>query len=476
MNRVLAATLLLGFVGTALGVGFWLGQQKGVSGAQMAAASQTPTVGAQPSYFQHPDGEADYSPAPKKTADGRDYVPVYESDGTATVTAPKMAEPRRIKYYRHPMGLPDTSPVPKKDSMGMDYIPVYEGDEVDDGSTIKVNRAKVQKLGVRSEAVQMRALTRTVRAVGTVQMDERRLAVVTTKFEGWIEKLHVNTTGQAVRRGQPLMEIYSPGIVVAQQEYLIAWQALQDLRGVDAELRASAQRLIDGALAKLRNWDISEDQIRQLQKEGEARRRHAILAPADGIVLEKSAVEGMRFMPGEMLYKTADLSTVWLIAEVFEQDLALISEGQPVRITVNAYPGVTFSGTVEFIYPTLARETRTARVRIIVPNPDRRLRADMYASVELNANMGTGPVLAVPDSAVINSGTRQVVLVERGEGRYEPREVKIGAAGDGFYEIREGLKPDDRVVVSANFLLDAESNLRAALRSFTTPDSQGAAK
>jgi Cu(I)/Ag(I) efflux system membrane fusion protein len=188
------------------------------------------------------------------------------------------------------------------------------------------------------------------------------------------------------------------------------------------------------------------------------------------------AVEGMRFMPGERLLRTADLSSVWLVAEVFEQDLASVREGQPARITVNAYPGAEFKGTVEFIYPTVSRETRTARVRVVVPNPDGRLRADMYASIELSAGIGAGPVLVVPDSAVIDSGSRQVVLVERGEGRFEPREVKIGAAGDGFYEIRDGLKADDRVVVSANFLLDAESNLRAALRSFTAPEGKEAPK
>lgn len=476
MKRVVLAVAVVALVLGALGAGYWLGR-KGetmiTATAPIAVAAQA-SVPREPLYYQHPAGEPDFSPTPKKTEDGRDYVPVYEDEESPPPAAEaKPTGKGKILYYRNPMGLPDTSPVPKKDWMGMDYIPVYEGEEADDGS-VTVSLAKVQRLGVQTEPVQTRELARTVRAVGTVQLDESRLAVVTTKFEGWIEKLHVNTTGQPVRRGQPLMEVYSPELVVAQQEYLVAWRALQDLAHAGEDVRTSAERLVEGALAKLRNWDISDDQIQRLRREGTVTRRIALRAPANGIVLEKPALEGMRFMPGELLFKTADLSRVWLIAEVFEQDLGAVREGQPARITVNAFPGLEFTGTVEFIYPTLARDTRTARVRIVVPNPDGRLRADMYASVALEAKTGTGPALAVPESAVINSGTRQVVLVERGEGRYEPRAVKIGAAADGYYEVREGLKPDERVVVSANFLIDAESNLRAALRSFTAPDAQGA--
>lgn len=479
MKRFLLGTAVFALMVGMLGAGYWLGRHQNsmrMDGPPLTDPALASAPARAPLYYQHPSGEPDFSPAPKKTEDGRDYVAVYEDAGSPPPAADAKPQGKgKIKFYRNSMGLPDTSPVPKKDSMGMDYVPVYEGEEKDDG-TIKISLAKVQRLGVRTEQVQMRDLSRTIRAVGTVQMDESRLAVVTNKFEGYIENLLVNTTGQPVRRGQPLMEVYSPELVVAQQEYLISWRALQDLAAASDEVRISAQRLVEGALAKLRNWDIADDQVQRLQREGTVTRRMTIRAPANGVVIEKPAIEGMRFMPGEMLFKTVDLSTVWLIAEVFEQDLGSVREGQAARITVNAYPGVEFKGTVQFIYPTVSRDTRTARVRIVVPNPAGRLRADMYASVELSAGIGAGPVLVVPDSAVINSGTRQVVLVERGEGRYEPREVKIGAAGDGFYEIRDGLKADERIVVSANFLLDAESNLRAVLRSFTVPDSAGAPK
>lgn len=485
MKRALVVAAFLAMAVGALGAGYWLGRHPPAPPGPMTVAPMAEA--AKPKerrvlYYRDPSGKPDYSAEPKKDAEGRDYAPIYEEEDSRpeTMAAPtREAAPtgkRRILFYRNPMGLPDTSPVPKKDWMGMDYIPVYEGEEKDDG-TVKISLAKVQRLGVRTEQVQMRDLARTIRAVGTVQMDESRLAVITTKFEGYIEKLHVNTTGQPVHRGQPLMQVYSPDLVQAQQEYAIAWEASRSLpSGADDTVRTTVRTLLNGALQRLRNLDFPADEMQRLQRDGTANRLITLRSPVAGIVLEKVAIEGMRFMPGEMLLKTVDLSTVWLIAEVFEQDLGSVREGQPARITVNAYPGVEFKGTVEFIYPTVSRDTRTARVRIVVPNPAGRLRADMYASVELGTGGAGVPVLVVPDSAVINSGTSQVVLVERGEGRYEPREVKIGATGDGFYEIRDGLTADERIVVSANFLLDAESNLRAVLRSFTAPDSAGAPK
>lgn len=403
-------------------------------------------------------------------AEARETMPLQPSSDTAAKSLTTAAAPdegdRNVLYYRNPMGLPDISYEPKKDSMGMDYIPVYEDDAANEGNVVRVSLDKVQKLGVKTEPAVLRDVMRTVRAVGTVQLDERGQAVVTTKFEGWIEKLHVNTTGQSVKRGQALMDIYSPELVLVQQEYLVAWQTLQNLQGAGAEVRVSAQKLVDAALQRLRNWDISEGQLERLRKRGTVSRRLTVHAPAGGQVMEKMVVEGMRIMPGEPLYKLADLSTVWVLADVFEQDLGLVSEGRVARISVNAYPGETFDGTVGFVYPAVSRETRTAKVRIEIANPDGRLKADMYATVELAAPVAADHVVTVPESAVLDSGTRQAVLVERGEGRYEPREVNLGARADGVVEIREGLADGERVVVSANFLIDAESNLQAALKAF----------
>lgn len=415
-------------------------------------------------YYQHPDGTAVFSQGPAKDEQGRDYVAVYaDPEPVAAPVAP--AGRGRILYYRNPMGLPDTSPVPKKDPMGMDYVAVYEGDD-DGGKTLKISLAKVQKLGVRTESAALRTLTRPIRAVGTVEVDERRLTVVTTKFEGFIEALRVNQTGQLVKAGEPLMEIYSPDLLLAQQEYAVALKAVRSLENAAPEARESASSLAEGALTRLRNWDIGKAQITRLRDGGEPTRTLTLHAPAGGVVLEKRAVQGMRFMPGEMLYQIADLSTVWVIAEVFEQDLGQVRLGQKADVTFAALPGTVTTGKVTFIYPTLNAQTRTAKVRIEVPNPAGTLRPALYGAVQLAAPLTGATVVTVPDSALLDSGTRQVVLVELGEGHYEPRPVRIGGRADGFVEVLEGVGAGERVVVKANFLIDAESNLKAALEGF----------
>ncbi|MBK8750674.1 MAG: efflux RND transporter periplasmic adaptor subunit [Candidatus Competibacteraceae bacterium] len=364
------------------------------------------------------------------------------------------------------MGLPDTSPTPKKDSMGMDYIPVYEGEDTG-GDQVRISPEKVQKLGVRTEAAQRRVLSRPVRAVGLIAPDERRLFTVAPRFEGWIERLLVNSTGQTVKRGEPLMAVYSPELVSAQREYLLASGGLRSLHASSPETREGMSQLAETALLRLRNWEISADQLDRLRKEGQPQQQLLLRAPADGVVLEKTAIQGMRFMPGEALYRIADLSSLWLVADIFEQDLNLVHLGQEAQITVNAFPGEPFTGKVAFIYPTLNSQTRTAQVRIELPNPKGRLRPAMYASIELAAGHNNkAAVLTIPTSAVLSSGARQAVLVELGEGRYQPREVRLGARSDEYVQVLEGLNEGDRVVVSANFLIDAESNLKAALGSF----------
>jgi len=392
-------------------------------------------------------------------------VPAPDAGAAAAATAAGPVQPgaRKILYYRNPMGLPDTSPVPKKDPMGMDYVPVYEGEEPQAaGDAVKLSPDRVQKLGVRTEAASVLELSRTVRAVGTIQVDERRLASVSPKFEGWIERLHVSAVGQPIARGEALMEVYSPELVAVQQEYLIATRGLEASRRDGAESEAAMKRLSDAALQRLRYWNIEERDLAGVLKKGTPRPTLTLRSPVVGVVLDKPAVQGMRFMPGEMLYRIADLSALWIIAEVFEQDLAAIGVGQAARISVNAFPGRVFEGRVGFVYPTLNAGTRTARVRIELANPDGLLKPDMYASLELMAG-APRRATAIPDTAVIDSGTRQVVLVERGEGLYEPRPVRLGERADHHVEVLEGVREGERVVVRANFLIDAESNLKAAL-------------
>jgi Cu(I)/Ag(I) efflux system membrane fusion protein len=431
-----------------------------------------------PLYYQDPSGKPEYSPTPKKDAAGRDYVPVYDDAAPApasapspTPTAPSPGGERKILYYRNPMGLPDTSPVPKKDSMGMDYIPVY-ADEAGEIGIVKINPERIQMLGVRTEAVARRTMAHTVRAIGTVAADERRIGVVNPKFEGWIEKLYVNTTGQTVKRGEALLEVYSPDLVLAQREYLVARAAQADMAHADPMARDNAKAIAEAALSRLKNWDISADQLTRLQRSGVATRTLTLSAPIGGIVMEKTALQGLHFGPGDMLYRITDLSAVWLMADVFEQDLAQIRLGQSAKITVQAYPGRAFEGRVAFIYPTVNAQTRTAKVRIEVPNPDLLLKTDMYAIVDIAAPVGDITVLAVPDSAVLDTGTKQTVLIDRGEGRFEPRAVKLGPRADGYAAVLEGLREGEKVVTGANFLIDAESNLRAALQAFTAPEGK----
>jgi Cu(I)/Ag(I) efflux system membrane fusion protein len=386
---------------------------------------------------------------------------------SSAANSPEASTPnRKALYYRNPMGQPDTSPVPKKDSMGMDYLPVYEGEESPSGnSVVKISTEKIQKLGVRTEVVGLRELIRTVRAVATVQADERRLYTMTSKFEGWIQRLYVNTTGQPVKKGEALMEVYSPELITAQHEYLIARKGLQSVEEGSPEARHGMQHLVESALQRLRHWDISEADLQTLQQEDKVRLHLTLRSAASGVVIKKLAIQGERFMPGEVLYQIADLTNVWMLADVFEQDLSMVQLGQSATIRVDTYPDKVFNGKVTFIYPTVTAETRTARVRIELPNAQGLLKPAMYGRVEL-ASSSKNKVLTVPDSAVLDTGIRRLVLVDLGEGRFEPRTVKLGMHADGYAQVLGGLEAGETVVVSANFLIDAESNLKAAMSSF----------
>jgi RND family efflux transporter MFP subunit len=396
---------------------------------------------------------------------------VATAPGTEAQKATAPGGEKKVLYYRNPMGLPDTSPTPKKDPMGMEYVPVYEGGEPNTRGSIVVSTEKMQRLGVRTAKVERRALDAAVRTTGRIEVDERRQFTITPKFEGYVERLYVNATGQFVARGDRLLDAYSPDLLAAQREYAIAAQGLAQAANGDPAMAAGMKRLAESALARLRNWDVTDEEIAALAAGGEPRRVLGFRAPVSGIVMEKKAVQGMRFMPGEMLYQIADLSSVWLIADVFERDIGRVSLGQPARATFDAYPGRTFTGHVTYIYPTMKAETRSARVRIELSNTDGRLKPAMYAQVDLQSAPAKGAVvaLAVPNSAIIDSGARQVVLVDRGEGRFEPRPVKLGARGDEFTTVLEGVLEGESIVVAANFLIDAESNLKAALGTMTAP-------
>lgn len=408
-------------------------------------------------YWKDPDAGTDFAAGPKKTKDGRDYVPVYD-DQEADFTKPQAAAaaPKgksKILYYRNPMGLADTSPVPKKDWMGMDYIAVTEGEE-EGGSTVKVNLDKVQRSGVRTAPVERRRLDRPVRAPGVAKPDERTLRVVSLRVDGFIEKLYVNQTGQHVKGGEPLFRLYSPEMVKVQVDYRIA-------------VGAGGVRDEKGPLQRLRNLGTPESVLDEIRRTREPVISFDWPSPVSGVVMKKPVMEGMMMKAGEEIFRFADLATIWVVADVPEQDIARVKIGQPVRVNFRAFPGERFGGTVTFILHELEMATRTAKVRIEVENLDHRIKHEMFADVEIGAGSGEGDRLVVPASALIDSGNRQVVLIERGEGRFEPRAVKAGLRGDDFVEIIEGVKAGEQVVVSAMFLIDAESNLKAALQTFT---------
>jgi Cu(I)/Ag(I) efflux system membrane fusion protein len=438
--------------------------------ARLPSPAPPPPAGEAPLFYRDPMGGTAVSATPRQDSMGMDFLPVHPSDiapilpplrQAATAAPAAGGADRRILYYRNPMGLPDVSPVPKKDSMGMDYIPVYADEATNDG-TLAISPARIQTLGVRTEAAGRRVLARTIRALGTVTADERRQATVTSRFDGWIERLHVNEIGREVTRGEPLMEVYSPELLRAQADYL-AGQANRQ-RG-DA----------DSGRVRLLNLGLSDAQIDAIRTAGRAARTVIMPAPITGTVLAKTAVEGMMFRPGDALFSLADLSVVTVMADVYEQDAGALQTGQAARISIAAHPGEVFTGVVDRIFPALDPLTRTARLRVTLPNPDGRLLTGMLATVEIAAPVAGGrEVVAVPASALLDGGRRRVVLVALGEGRFRPTEVRTGARAGGAVEILDGLDGSERVVVGANFLIDAESNLRAALAAFVAPPAAGA--
>ena len=426
---------------------------------QFAIAQAVAEPAAAPLYYRDPDGKPSYSLMPKKTLEGRDYVPVPAGAdiGFDSKPAPEPSAAAqgagKIKYYRHPMGLPDTSPVPKKDSMGMDYIAVYEGEDSDDGS-VKLTPGKVQRTGVKSERAARRVIHTRVRAPGTIQLDERRVSVISMRSESFVLKVADVTTGSHVVKGQPLIEVYSPAVTSAAAEYIAT---------ITSRTTGSDNSYGRGARQRLVNLDVPEAAIAEIEKSRNVPTSIQWTVPRDGIVLERSAIEGMRAQPGGVLFRIADHSVMWALIDVTERDLGAISIGQPVIVKARSFPGREFAGMLEVIYPEINRETRTARVRVELQNPDLKLLHDMYVDAEIEVGKRE-PVLAVPDSAVLDTGTRQTVLVDKGEGRFEPREVKVGQRGGGYIEVRDGLREGEPIVVSANFLIDAESNLKAALK------------
>jgi Cu(I)/Ag(I) efflux system membrane fusion protein len=393
-------------------------------------------------------------------------APRGETAGGQTAEPPGSAGARRaapgaIAYYTcsmHPSVRrhgPGTCPI-----CSMDLTPVTV-EELETGA-ITIDAGRRQLIGVRTGFVTRGPLAVSVRAVGLVRYDETRLADVSLKYQGWVRSLAVNQTGQPVRAGEQLFTLYSPDLYAAQEEYLTALAAQRAARAGASPERADY--LVAAARRRLRLWDIADTQIAELGRRGSPWEAIPILSPATGFVIEKNVVEGAAVEPGARLYRTAALDPVWVEAEVYESELGLVAVGQPATITVPSEPGRRMPASVTFVYPYLDPRTRTLRVRLEVPNADLTLRPDMYVDVQLTTSLGER--LIVPESAVLYAGPRRLVFVDLGEGRLEPREIEVGAKGEGGYEVLTGLDEGERVVVSGTFLVAAESRLKTAAESW----------
>lgn len=388
------------------------------------------------------------------------------------VSTGSAASPERAPLlYRNPMNPQITSPVPAKDTMGMDYIPVYA--DADAGAapagTVMIDPVTVQNIGVRTALAERRTMSRIINTVGRVDYDETRLYRMHPKTDGWIEKLLINTTGAPVRHDDILLSIYSPQLVSTQREYVLALKNLETFQDSSFEdVRTGAAKLVDNALERLRLMDVPDHQIEELRRTRQVKKELHIHAPAAGIVVNVGVREGQYVTARDELYAIADLSKVWVLVDIYEGELPWVRVGDEAEMTVMAAPGEAFTGRLTYIYPYAERATRTVKARLEFENSERFLKPDMFADVTIQASAKREAV-AVPAEAIVRSGLREQVFVLRGPGKFEPREVIIGVSSEGWTEIRDGVVPGERVVISAQFLIDSESKLREAATKMREP-------
>jgi len=379
-------------------------------------------------------------------------------------------------YWKAPMDPTFVRDAPGKSPMGMDLVPVCPDAGAGEGGGVRIDPVLVQNMGVREALVERRDIARTIRAVGRVAYDERLVAHVHTKVQGWVERLFVDYEGQMVDRGEPLLEIYSPELLATQEELLMAARYRDETaRSSAAEVRESGSRLFDATERRLELWDIPERDVRRLLETGKVRKNLTLYSPATGVVTHMMVREGMEVGSSDNLYTIADLARVWVYADLYEYELPWVAVGQKAAVELSYLPDETFVGEVSYVYPFLDPETRTARVRIEIENSDLLLKPEMFANVRIEADLRE-QVLVVPDEAAMRSGSRTLVVVARGEGRFEPREVALGVdSGDGWLEVREGLAEGDRVVTSGQFLIDSESRMREAFQKLLDRSDAGTA-
>ncbi len=397
---------------------------------------------------------------------GMELTPLKPGTG-GTSAAP---EEKKVKHWVSPMDATYVRDAPGKDYMGHDLVPVYEGGG--EAGTISIDPVTAQNMGVRISPVERRDLARTLRTVGLVMAPETRQSSINTKIEGWLERLYIDQTGQQVRKGAPVAELYSPDLVTAQEEYLLAKRNADRLGNSELPgVGDGAKRMLEAARTRLKYWDISDRQIEELERTGTPRKTLTLYSPFSGVVTMKKAVQGMRVMAGEEIAQLADLSTVWVNAEIYQAELPWLRLGQSATVELPYGGDKTVTGKVTFIQPMVGAESRTVKARIELANPDIALKPDMFVNVVIRAEEARQS-LAIPAEAVLDAGTQQTVFVSLGEGKFAPRSVRIGVRDDsGYVQILDGLRDGEQVVISAQFMLDSESKLREALRKMTEPQA-----
>ncbi|MGR9053588.1 MAG: efflux RND transporter periplasmic adaptor subunit [Gammaproteobacteria bacterium] len=386
---------------------------------------------------------------------------------------PVQAPVRKPLFYRNPMNPSVTSPVPAKDAMGMDYVPVYAEDETGANSppgTVRIDPVIEQNIGVRTAVAERETLSHIVRAVGRVAYDEERLVRLHPKTEGWIEVLRVDKTGERVDKDEDLLSIYSPQLVTSQQEYILALSNLKALENSPIEdIRRGAEELVKSSLERLKLLDVPEHQLHDLTRTHKIKKSLHIHSPAEGIVMNIGAREGQYVTPATELYMIADLSTVWVYADIYEYELPWVKEGDPVEMRLAGIPGHTFKGKLSYVYPYAEAKTRSIKVRLSFDNQELLLKPDMYVQVAIHASMEPEAV-TIPSEAVVRSGTRDQVFVKRAPGKFEPRPVTLGLTSNGKVAVLKGLEAGEEVVTSAQFLIDSESKLREATAKMIAPE------
>lgn len=390
-----------------------------------------------------------------------------KSSGTSTANLSKGEG--KIKYWVDPNDPSYIREQPGKSPAGKDLVPVYE-DEAVLGQLINIDPVTRQNMGVRTAKVSKRDLSRTIRTVGLVGYEEPKQYSVNSKIDGWVERLFVNATGDFIKKGQPLLEIYSPQLVATQEEYLLALRNAVSLENSSVPgILQGASRLVESSKKRLQYWDITDKQIEDLARKGSASKTLVLHAPYDGIVTVKRVSEGMFVKAGMELYELADISKVWVYADIYEYELPWLAAGQKAKVNL-PYQNRTLDGTISTIYPYVDPKTRTVKARIDLDNSNFQLRPDMYVNVSIDSET-VRDVLSIPVEAILNSGERQTVFVERTEGKFEPRLIKTGLQDeDGFVEVSQGLFAEEMVVTSAQFMLDSESTLRAAIQKMLEPE------